>query len=365
MFSSDQELDRGDDVVRHVIPEPAPPARQIHQPRIRVRHVGRAIQASDDENYDESTSLHINPPEPPVPARQPQPPVPARQPPVPARQPPVPARQPQSFNYNDLLHAQGEEKRLVDMAKYGQPLEGNAARDLQVAIHQQRAVVARLEEQRRAVAADPQQRQQLERQQLEHHQREERQRAQQRAVEQREQKREQKQQPPRRGYDDNYYKGLDEIIRLEQQEREVAAKERLQREQQQREQKQREQKQPDIEAKVVLSTIEDKINHFQKKHQECQLSMNEQNTLLKEIVDQTNNEQEDRNDKETCKVCLVNKRSHVVLPCGHYCLCKVCAEEINKTTRQCPICRTEDVSFKKLYENKYLKYKMKYLKLKK
>ena len=375
-------------------PEPAPPALQIHPPRIRVRHVRGDIQASDD-----FASLHINPSEPHVPARQPQPPVPARQP-----QPPVPARQPQPFNWLDLRNARLEEQRLADIARYRPPGDALEADELQQSINEQRAEVARLEEQQRAEADDPQARQQVaqqlreirqraslhinppeppvparqhwfERQQFAQQQREQRERKEQQQREQHERKEQQREQHERK----------------EQQQREQQQREQQQREQQ-REQQQREQKLPDIEAKVVLSTIEDKINHFQKKHQECQLLMNEQdkllmneqnklfkdiidqinnehNKLLKDIIDQTNNEQEARNDKETCQICMVNKRSHVVFPCGHYCLCEVCAEEINKTTststRKCPICRAVNVRFNKLYENKYLKYKMKYLKLKK
>jgi hypothetical protein len=292
MFSSDQEFRIGRGV-----------SRQIRRGR-------QADESSDD---DESASRHINPPEPPVPARQPQP-----------------------FNYIDLRNARLEFQRLVDRTRTEPPLEGNAADVHQQLINQQHVVVARLEQQQREVAAE--ERQRLER---EHQQRVQRQRDQERELE-RELEREQQR-------------------AREQREQQLAQQQR----EQQLAQQQREQKLPDREAKVVLSTIEDKINHFQKKHQECQLLMNEQNKLLKDIVDQTNNEQEARNDKETCKVCMTNKRSHVVLPCGHYCLCEVCAEEINKTTRKCPICRAVNVRFNKLYENKYLKYKMKYLKLKK
>ena len=170
--------------------------------------------------------------------------------------------------------------------------------------------------------------------------------------------------------------------RLEQQQRETAAAEQqraelraaagrraaeLAAERLVFEQQRAEQKLPEIEAKVVLSTIEDKINHFQKKHQECQLLMNEQGNLLKDIVDQSKKEKEARNNKETCVVCMDEKRTHIIMPCGHYCLCEECAEKINKGTgtKKCPICRGSINSFSQVFKNKYLKYKMKYLKLKK
>ena len=36
-----------------------------------------------------------------------------------------------------------------------------------------------------------------------------------------------------------------------------------------------------------------------------------------------------------CVVCLVNRADHVLLPCGHVCVCKRCARIIET----CPICR--------------------------
>ena len=40
-----------------------------------------------------------------------------------------------------------------------------------------------------------------------------------------------------------------------------------------------------------------------------------------------------------CVVCLQNKRSRVVVPCGHLCLCDVCAiSQVTKTKMKCPVC---------------------------
>lgn len=43
--------------------------------------------------------------------------------------------------------------------------------------------------------------------------------------------------------------------------------------------------------------------------------------------------------QEECLVCMDNKHDVVIVPCGHFCVCKSCAENILKTTKKCPICR--------------------------
>ncbi|KAL7576467.1 hypothetical protein ACA910_017976 [Epithemia clementina (nom. ined.)] len=40
-------------------------------------------------------------------------------------------------------------------------------------------------------------------------------------------------------------------------------------------------------------------------------------------------------DNRTCVICLEEKADHVLIPCGHVCLCKSC----QASTRTCPLCR--------------------------
>ena len=48
---------------------------------------------------------------------------------------------------------------------------------------------------------------------------------------------------------------------------------------------------------------------------------------------------EEEDDHKLCVVCMDNDKSHVCTPCGHRCLCAVCAAE-NKPS-SCPICRAD------------------------
>jgi hypothetical protein len=70
------------------------------------------------------------------------------------------------------------------------------------------------------------------------------------------------------------------------------------------------------------------------------------------------------NLNEACVVCLDNKKTDIFVPCGHLCVCGPCGENIMKKTRACPLCRSKSSSAIHVYQNKYLKYKQKYLKLK-
>lgn len=51
-------------------------------------------------------------------------------------------------------------------------------------------------------------------------------------------------------------------------------------------------------------------------------------------------EQEQREDASKCVVCMERPRSHVLIPCGHLCVCDVCALIVHT----CPLDRSEVVS---------------------
>ena len=50
-----------------------------------------------------------------------------------------------------------------------------------------------------------------------------------------------------------------------------------------------------------------------------------------------------------CIVCLDGSNSHVLVPCGHKCVCGACAELI-KTEGTCPMCRTNVVWVCEVFE---------------
>lgn len=57
-------------------------------------------------------------------------------------------------------------------------------------------------------------------------------------------------------------------------------------------------------------------------------------------------EQELREDATKCVVCIENMRSHVLIPCGHLCVCDGCGE----TLQACPLCRTAVVSRHRVFQ---------------
>ena len=42
---------------------------------------------------------------------------------------------------------------------------------------------------------------------------------------------------------------------------------------------------------------------------------------------------------DECCVCLDASKQFMFTPCGHRCVCKTCASDIMRTTKECPICR--------------------------
>jgi hypothetical protein len=57
-------------------------------------------------------------------------------------------------------------------------------------------------------------------------------------------------------------------------------------------------------------------------------------------------EQEARNDASLCVVCIERPRSHVLTPCGHFCVC----EQDAALLAACPICRVAIAGKHKLFQ---------------
>jgi hypothetical protein len=45
-------------------------------------------------------------------------------------------------------------------------------------------------------------------------------------------------------------------------------------------------------------------------------------------------------EETMCVVCFDAPKDHIMVPCGHQCVCARCAEQLTKTrTPMCPVCR--------------------------
>ncbi len=69
-------------------------------------------------------------------------------------------------------------------------------------------------------------------------------------------------------------------------------------------------------------------------------------------------------DMMRCEICLTNIKDVRLSPCDHQ-FCKECIRRlINRRETKCPKCRVTFTNLNKVYQSKYLKYKMKYFALK-
>lgn len=48
-----------------------------------------------------------------------------------------------------------------------------------------------------------------------------------------------------------------------------------------------------------------------------------------------------------CIICLDAEKTHVIVPCGHYCLCTACSKKITKD--KCPICKGNITDIIRIY----------------
>jgi hypothetical protein len=48
-------------------------------------------------------------------------------------------------------------------------------------------------------------------------------------------------------------------------------------------------------------------------------------------------------DSPECVICMDMNKEMIIVPCGHYCMCRKCTQSLTK--RECPICRGVIASF--------------------
>eukprot|EP00929_Paragymnodinium_shiwhaense_P117958 TRINITY_DN8945_c0_g1_i4.p1 TRINITY_DN8945_c0_g1~~TRINITY_DN8945_c0_g1_i4.p1 ORF type:complete len:567 (-),score=151.52 TRINITY_DN8945_c0_g1_i4:333-2033(-) len=50
-----------------------------------------------------------------------------------------------------------------------------------------------------------------------------------------------------------------------------------------------------------------------------------------------------------CVVCMDSSATHIVIPCGHQCVCNACSEALQKGDATCPVCRTPAKQFIRVF----------------
>eukprot|EP00758_Cryptobia_borreli_P002466 Tbor_TRINITY_DN3050_c0_g1::TRINITY_DN3050_c0_g1_i1::g.17350::m.17350 len=66
---------------------------------------------------------------------------------------------------------------------------------------------------------------------------------------------------------------------------------------------------------------------------------NESNGTAQTTANGTTDLIDDNDDDGLCVICISEPKNTCVLPCRHLCLCKGCAQELQKHTPKCPVCR--------------------------
>lgn len=86
-------------------------------------------------------------------------------------------------------------------------------------------------------------------------------------------------------------------------------------------------------------------SEIQTQRSEIQIQRSETQSSDIRIVDNESEETEIKN----CVICLDGKPNHVLVPCGHLCLCQGCKSNYNQFNSICPICRVKIQSIIKIF----------------
>ena len=52
---------------------------------------------------------------------------------------------------------------------------------------------------------------------------------------------------------------------------------------------------------------------------------------------------------DECVICMDQRKSHAMFPCGHQCVCEACADQITDKGETCPICRAAVIATMAVY----------------
>lgn len=79
-------------------------------------------------------------------------------------------------------------------------------------------------------------------------------------------------------------------------------------------------------------------------------------TAVGEIKSKNLSVQKTDEEEKACSICMENEKTHACIPCGHMCLCALCAEDLSKraeqtqTNAKCPVCRFQVDNFSRIYQ---------------
>lgn len=59
--------------------------------------------------------------------------------------------------------------------------------------------------------------------------------------------------------------------------------------------------------------------------------------------------EQQRTFENSCVICMSNQRTHILVPCGHLCLCATCVDMALDRLGSCPLCRGQIQSAMRVY----------------
>ena len=97
----------------------------------------------------------------------------------------------------------------------------------------------------------------------------------------------------------------------------------------------------------LYNAYKNKLVLFKTAFKKYSKKIKDANNKLKIINEEINKKNIPDNLK--CPICITNIKTHIIIPCGHKCICGDCSDKI-LTTKMCPICRSDIATIIKVYD---------------
>eukprot|EP00931_Biecheleriopsis_adriatica_P012507 TRINITY_DN11366_c0_g1_i2.p1 TRINITY_DN11366_c0_g1~~TRINITY_DN11366_c0_g1_i2.p1 ORF type:complete len:381 (-),score=95.80 TRINITY_DN11366_c0_g1_i2:23-1165(-) len=102
------------------------------------------------------------------------------------------------------------------------------------------------------------------------------------------------------------------------------------------------------ELQSVLDDVIDQGHAEQRAHKQTQEELEQQKIKERMLLQKEKEERARssellnklrRGETHECKICWDSAATHAVLPCGHFCMCKRCVENVIRSSGKCPVCK--------------------------
>lgn len=106
-----------------------------------------------------------------------------------------------------------------------------------------------------------------------------------------------------------------------------------------------------LHYETLLKNYTIHINNLKKTLIELENKLTEKRIELSNVKEKLKKDLSLLENADKCPICLDGIKTHIIVPCGHKCLCEECSNLIKNNNKDCPICNNKVENIYKVFES--------------